>query len=42
MTVTAEWNWNMFCLGFVKYKNLKCFEIYIAGLSIGIWWGVPK
>lgn len=42
MTVTHEINWRMLCLGFVHYKNLKCFEIYIGPLAIGIWWGVAK
>jgi hypothetical protein len=40
MIVTHEWNWRMFCIGAVHYANLKCFEIYLGPLAIGIWWGV--
>ena len=42
MTITSEFNWRMFCIGLVHYKHLKCVELYIGGLAIGIWWGIAK
>jgi hypothetical protein len=42
MTITSEFNWRMFCIGVVHYKHLKCVELYIGGLAIGIWWGISK
>jgi hypothetical protein len=40
MILTHEINWRMFCIGVVHYKNLKCIEVYLGPLAVGIWWGV--